>query len=257
MLAGPPPRLTPREVQILPYIIAGSRRSEIAVRFGRSEDTIKAHISNIVRKFSAKSTREAFEDIHYYFECFGLDGTKSQYYTKHLKTNLTLDASGTSAKLTERYSCEVLFPCEEQYKWVVWTDCGYISNAEIDGQPAQLEQSALGGKMFVSQSKNNYCAFEKFYRTTSLDYVSAFPGKSEFWTFNVMHKIVEFELHISFENCATIPQLEGLVHNEVGQLAASRVSLPVIDKKATWKILDPLRSFNYSLVWTWEGSPAL
>jgi len=51
--------LTPREMEILNYISQGSLNKEIAVKLGISEQTIKNHVTSILRKLNANARTEA------------------------------------------------------------------------------------------------------------------------------------------------------------------------------------------------------
>lgn len=54
----PPPFLTIRERELLPYLASGANRSQIADHFGLSEETVKRHTRNILTKFKAKTIRD-------------------------------------------------------------------------------------------------------------------------------------------------------------------------------------------------------
>jgi len=54
----PPPFLTTRERELLPYLASGANRSQIADHFGLSEETVKRHTRNILTKFKAKTIRD-------------------------------------------------------------------------------------------------------------------------------------------------------------------------------------------------------
>ncbi|MBA7622560.1 Transcriptional regulatory protein DegU [subsurface metagenome] len=51
--------LTPREMEILNYIAQGYFNKEIAVKLGISEQTIKNHVTSILRKLNANARTEA------------------------------------------------------------------------------------------------------------------------------------------------------------------------------------------------------
>ena len=51
--------LTPREIEILEYIAKGYLNKQIAVELGISEQTIKNHVTSILRKLNANARTEA------------------------------------------------------------------------------------------------------------------------------------------------------------------------------------------------------
>ncbi|PWD87628.1 hypothetical protein DC081_02845 [Ignatzschineria cameli] len=51
--------LTPREIEILHYLVKGDSNKEIARELKISESTVKVHVQNILKKFSVSSRVEA------------------------------------------------------------------------------------------------------------------------------------------------------------------------------------------------------
>jgi DNA-binding NarL/FixJ family response regulator len=51
--------LTPREIEILEYIAQGYLNKQIAAELGISEQTIKNHVTSILRKLNANARTEA------------------------------------------------------------------------------------------------------------------------------------------------------------------------------------------------------
>ncbi len=54
-------QLTPREIEILDYVARGMMNKQIAVKLGISEQTIKNHVTSILRKLKANARAEAVE----------------------------------------------------------------------------------------------------------------------------------------------------------------------------------------------------
>jgi DNA-binding CsgD family transcriptional regulator len=50
--------LTPKESEIIPFIIAGASNKEIAAQLYISENTLKVHLKNITRKFGGSGKYE-------------------------------------------------------------------------------------------------------------------------------------------------------------------------------------------------------
>ena len=61
-----PPRLTKRESEILPLLLSGSTRDEIASSLSVSPETVKLHTRNILSKFGATTVRDGFYDMNLY-----------------------------------------------------------------------------------------------------------------------------------------------------------------------------------------------
>jgi DNA-binding CsgD family transcriptional regulator len=61
-----PPILSPRERQVLPSLINGLTRFEIAEKLGLGPDSIKATTRNLIRKFGHRTIRDAMVDLQEY-----------------------------------------------------------------------------------------------------------------------------------------------------------------------------------------------
>ena len=53
-------RLTPREVDVLCYVLGGQPNREIAAELGIAERTIKAHRGHVMKKLGVRSTAQLF-----------------------------------------------------------------------------------------------------------------------------------------------------------------------------------------------------
>ena len=69
-----PPRLTQRESEVLPMLLLGQTRDEIANQYEISPETVKLHTRNILAKFDASSVRDGFYLMNLYQMHHGLGG---------------------------------------------------------------------------------------------------------------------------------------------------------------------------------------
>jgi DNA-binding NarL/FixJ family response regulator len=58
-------QLTTREEEVLALLKTGMQNKVIAARMGRSENTIRVHIQNVLRKLSARNRTEAVNTFYY------------------------------------------------------------------------------------------------------------------------------------------------------------------------------------------------
>lgn len=84
-----PPMLTSRQRDMLPYLISGCTRSEIATAFGLSEETVRKHVRNILDRFDALNVRDAMVDMVQYNSLYGADGLKYEFYIERNEMTLT------------------------------------------------------------------------------------------------------------------------------------------------------------------------
>lgn len=75
-----PPRLTQRESEVLPMLLLGQTRDEIANQYEISPETVKLHTRNILAKFDASSVRDGFYLMNLYQMHYGLGGRGSDRF---------------------------------------------------------------------------------------------------------------------------------------------------------------------------------
>ena len=75
-----PPKLTQRESEILPLLLSGRTRDEIASSLSVSPETVKLHTRNILSKFGATTVRDGFYDMNLYQTHFGVGGQGSDRF---------------------------------------------------------------------------------------------------------------------------------------------------------------------------------
>ena len=75
-----PPRLTKKESEILPLLLSGSTRDEIASSLSVSPETVKLHTRNILSKFGATKVRDEFYDMNLYQTHYGVGGQGSDRF---------------------------------------------------------------------------------------------------------------------------------------------------------------------------------
>src|ERR1700748_2341274 len=70
--------LSPREVDVLCYVLGGQLNREIAAELGVSEKTIKVHRGRVMKKLGVRSTAQLFPMV---WRCYSrVDAT---YFTRH------------------------------------------------------------------------------------------------------------------------------------------------------------------------------
>ena len=69
-----PTNLTKRERQIIPFLLSGATRDEIAMHLSLSPETVKVHSKNVFRKFDAVNLRDCFNVLNLYQHYFGIGG---------------------------------------------------------------------------------------------------------------------------------------------------------------------------------------
>ena len=65
-----PPKLSKRELQVLPFLVQGYTRREIADELQVSDETVKIFARNLSRKFGGSTVREMMRDLVDYHKFF-------------------------------------------------------------------------------------------------------------------------------------------------------------------------------------------
>ena len=91
------PSLTARELDIAPPLIANATRCEIARHLGISEETVKHHTRNILRKFEATNIRDAYGTLGNHLYVFGKDELNLNYFYQSFNRNLYLSENRIDA----------------------------------------------------------------------------------------------------------------------------------------------------------------
>ena len=94
-----PPKLTPREREILPFLLSGATRKEIAVTLAVSPETIKIHVKNPLDKFGAITVRDAFEDLNNYQRFYGNGGLDFGIFNLNIEVNFELLSNRRDARV--------------------------------------------------------------------------------------------------------------------------------------------------------------
>lgn len=100
-----PPVLTERERQIVPFLAAGSSRTEMAQHFKVSAETIKIHVRNILNKFDAANFRDGAAAIKEYTEHFGEPEPAYNLFciSVDARATIDLDRKLMTSRVTSRY----------------------------------------------------------------------------------------------------------------------------------------------------------
>ena len=91
------PTLTDRELDIAPLLVANATRGEIARHLGISEETVKHHTRNILRKFEATNVRDAFETLSEHLYVFGKEELGINYFCHRFERYLYLQENRIDA----------------------------------------------------------------------------------------------------------------------------------------------------------------
>lgn len=144
----PPPFLTIRERELLPYLASGANRSQIADHFGLSEETVKRHTRNILTKFKAKTIRDGLWDISEYVTYFGYPVPMYDLYAHSVKSHLIYDADSKVMVARHEHHFECISEQFSKSFFSVFDGDFKAETVKIDGVASPYSSYILGKKTF-------------------------------------------------------------------------------------------------------------
>ncbi len=164
----PPPFLTTRERELLPYLASGANRSQIALHFGLSEETVKRHTRNILSKFNAKTIRDGMWDITEYVTYFGDPDPMYSVYAHSVITNITFNSDLELMSCNHVHSFECVGPQFDRSVFSVLDGDFKAESVSIDGVVLNHLTYEFGKKTFETKYETAKLRGERFDRVTNV-----------------------------------------------------------------------------------------
>ena len=120
-----PPKLTKRESEILPLLLAGSTRDEIAYSLSVSPETVKLHTRNILSKFGATTVRDGFYDMNLYQTHYGVGGQGSDRFENLFQCVCQILPGRRDVRITNKLNITVMQDELSEFKF------SYVANGSL------------------------------------------------------------------------------------------------------------------------------
>lgn len=120
-----PPKLTKRESEILPLLLAGSTRDEIASSLSVSPETVKLHTRNILSKFGATTVRDGFYDMNLYQTHYGVGGQGSDRFENLFQCVCQILPGRRDVRITNKLNITVMQDELSEFKF------SYVANGSL------------------------------------------------------------------------------------------------------------------------------
>ena len=245
-----PPKLTKREREILPFVAAGETRSQIAKKFDISEDTVKAHIRNIVTKFDAVTVRDGIGDFWEYLEMFSDDGLGYKFYVNLVTNHVKLDGVTGDGKLTRTHHIVTIEDGQTELE-DVFALPGGIGASYIDGVEAKPYLSQLNKQFFKKHFKEPLPENSEVSVTFEVEQLKCYTADVEYNFSRINHPTYEMVLVIEFPKDR--PCIEAWPE---GRISAMPLKLPANafkfqDGVAELRIIQPQLGGQYLIHWRW------
>ena len=126
-----PPKFTKRELDVIPLLVAGATRREIARHLKLSEETIKKYVRSLLTKFDATTLRDCIFDITDYYEQF-IKGSH-KFFVPHLKTTLHLFANYQDCEIVSEYDILAIKSGVQSVSELYHSD-GHLPDVTVNGE---------------------------------------------------------------------------------------------------------------------------
>ena len=120
-----PPKLTKRESEIVPLLLAGSTRDEIASSLSVSPETVKLHTRNILSKFGATTVRDGFYDMNLYQTHYGVGGQRSDRFENLFQCVCQILPGRRDVRITNKLNLTVMQDELSEFKF------SYVANGSL------------------------------------------------------------------------------------------------------------------------------
>jgi hypothetical protein len=131
-----PPKLTRRESEVLPLLLLGATREEIAVSLSVSPETVKLHTRNVLKKFNANSVREGFHQMDLYQTHYGQGGQGSDRFENLFQCVCQVLPGRKDVRLTNKLNVTIMQDELSEFKFSYFAN-GTLTNAVAPGNMLQ------------------------------------------------------------------------------------------------------------------------
>ena len=151
--------LTSREIDILPLVIGGLQRGEIAKTLGIAEETVKIHLRNLFSKFGGKSLRDTMLRLKKFNDIFIVANNKVFY--QRMELIFELGADGCTATLTRNAEMEVVREEVTEERFMAYNLSGGVKDVSYNGLPMTLESQKNAKRTYVYKFEKPLVAGDK------------------------------------------------------------------------------------------------
>ena len=245
-----PPILTEREKEVLPFLLSGATRIEIAQTLSVSSETVKFHTRQLLKKFGVKTVPEGYTVMQEYARLYLPEGMNFNYFIKSARTTVHIQDNRTDAKLVKEWNVlaiksEVLkFKSAQNY-------CGSVKVVSVNGVENNKVTTEAWRHIISNNSESVCAAGDELVRVLDYEVTNLYPALEENHAIKVGLPVGELSLKIIFP--------EGQTPQNVW-FEQSKMNRPVEDPAACFeatkeytKIFVPDAKFEnrYAIHWRW------
>lgn len=246
------PTLTARELDIAPLLLANATRSEIARHLGISEETVKHHTRNILRKFDATNVRDAFEELSEHLHLFGKDGLGLNYFCQTFERHLYLHENRIDAFIKETVVLEAIYEPMTEFVTEYFLNSGRKENMLFNGEPFDKHERTGVNMASTKLLAEPVQPGEQLKFTSTADYIGVFPDNEEWFSVLLIQPIGVIDYWVYF-NPDDMPN-EIWEHHYFQNSSRHFEKFPIKleNNVAHIRINNPSLKKAYAIRWRWD-----
>lgn len=250
----PPPILTDREFEILECVNDGFRRAEVADALGISEETVKFHMKNILRKFGGTRVTDVSSEIARYVEAFSRHGLNYQVHYKKISNYIEVSRDFREAKIFRR-SEGIVVRGELREHVIGSTFQGKMQDVRICGKTADAIQNNSSGALYTIYRLGLDTPLKR-----GQSFLQTFSFQGVCWpnlhylesTFTIGSPTSEVETRIKFAagdpRNVEAKKLHGLYFKDASDLP--NVNFDVVTDTILFRVVEPKLEEKFTLSWS-------
>lgn len=246
-----PPILTKREQELLPYLVNGATRSEIAATLDVSDETIKWHTRQLLKKFGVRSVPEGFKRMQEYIRLYSNEGLGFSYVLEKITNVVTLYDNLKDAHLKKTWTINVIRDGEIEFRHLQKV-AGKVQNIQINGVPVDSYDKEDDLYIHKAKTKEYHMASSRFLRVFECDYIDVYPENLEYHAMNTGHPVGSLTLRVNFPLNKTPVKTwsEQTFHGR--KHPDSEAIFHSTDRFAELTVPDAVFSKRYCIYWQWR-----
>lgn len=247
-----PPDLTMRERQILPLLVSGTSRLDIAETLDVSPETIKKHTSSILNKFEAVSLRDGYEEMRDYVEYYCGDLPQFDLFCIEFDAHLTLDQTRNELyyKMTHRFKSVT--------KPIAYTrvssleDLFTIKSVRINNKPKEPVLYEMGKRIYECRYDPPVAKGKVFERETEMVFDLNDHGLTDsYYTVWPVYPTATMTLSLDFVGPNTPNRVWSEIQMNSVPIEDPTTTLSQNDQRWTLHMRTPELGRHYLIRWQW------
>lgn len=149
-----PPNLSAREKEILPSLLVGATRNEIADEIGISAETVKIHVRNILKKFEVLNVRDGFSRLSEYQTYFGVGGYQMDRFINSAECRVNVVHPTQEIVVSTRINLTVMAEEIDEFVFTLRRpNCKFSASVENHELVGSIEQDGHNFFSFLPNTK--------------------------------------------------------------------------------------------------------